>query len=58
MSVDAVKSLRKNHIETAGVKLAANREVQLDGFSGNCVELIAEIEAGNSQLIELRSCRQ
>lgn len=55
--VDAVKSLRKNHIETAGVKLTANQEVQLDGFSGNCVELIAEIEAGNSQLIELNVLR-
>ncbi len=45
-------SLRYNRQSTASVALPANTEVVLEGFSGNAVELSAEIDCAQAQMLE------
>jgi len=55
--VDAVKTLRygRKHIEN--LQLPANKEVILKQVRGNTMEIIAEIELQNTQMLELNILR-
>jgi len=51
------ESLRYDHRQTGSMILQANKEVVLDGIGGNALEIDAEIDPGNSPLIELNVLR-
>ena len=55
--VAAVESLRGTHRHVGRTVLPANREVVLDGVSGNVMELAAEIDAGSAPMVELNVLR-
>ena len=55
--VAAVESLRGAHRHVGRTVLPANRELVLDGVSGNVMELAAEIDAGSAAMVELNVLR-
>ena len=55
--VDAVKTLRYNHQHIDNLQLPANREVILKEVRGNTMEIMAEIEIQNTQMLELNVLR-
>ena len=52
-----VESLRGEHTSLGETVLPANEEVVLDGVSGNAMELILEIDAKDSPMVELNVLR-
>jgi beta-fructofuranosidase len=52
-----VESLRAGHRHVAAQALPANREVVLEGLNGAAVEIAAEIDPLNAQLVELNVLR-
>lgn len=48
-----IESLRYNQKHIDSMKLPANKEIVLNGISGNAMEIDAEIDPKNSQLVEL-----
>ncbi len=52
-----IESLRHNHRHVKARVLAANREVVLDGVRGKAVEIAAEIDPRNAQMVELNVLR-
>jgi beta-fructofuranosidase len=52
-----IASLRQAHRRIDGLALPANREVVLDGVSGNAIEFAAEIDTQGAQMIELNVLR-
>ena len=52
-----IKSLRYNQKHIDSMKLPANKEIILNGISGNAIEIDAEIDPKNSQLVELNVLR-
>jgi beta-fructofuranosidase len=52
-----IDSLRHDHQQVAAQVLPANREVVLDGVQGKAVEIAAEIDPGNAQMVELNVLR-
>jgi len=52
-----IESLRHTHRHVDGRILPANREVVLDGVGGNAVEIAAEIDPWNAQMVELNVLR-
>lgn len=54
---EAVKTLRGNHKGFQSLPLPANEMIVLDGYEGNTIEMEMEINAGNSQLLELEVLR-
>ncbi len=53
----AIESLRRSHRRIEPRELAANREVVLDGAGGTAIEISAEIDPGEAQLVELNVLR-
>ena len=52
-----LETLRQNHRRVERTALPANREIVLDGVQGNAIEILAEIETGKSQVVELNVLR-
>ena len=52
-----VASLRRDHRDVAGMTLAANQEVVLDGIRGNAMEIEAEIDPKNAPMVEMNVLR-
>jgi beta-fructofuranosidase len=52
-----IASLRGAHRHLGETSLPANREVVLDGIEGNALEIVAEIDPRQSQMIELNVLR-
>jgi len=52
-----VESLRRDHRRVEARVLPANREVVLDGVQGKAVEIAAEIDSRNAQMVELNVLR-
>ena len=50
-------SLRFNEKHTGPIKLMANKEIVLNGISGNALEISAEIDMLNSQVVEMNVLR-
>ena len=48
-----VESLRRDHRHVAAQALPANREVVLDGVRGKAIEIAAEIDPRDAQMVEL-----
>ena len=52
-----VESLRYNPKHVDAMKLPANKEIVLKGIKGNAIEIVAEIDLLNSQMVELNVLR-
>jgi len=52
-----LESLRGAHQQMGRMTLPANREIVLDGVQGNALEIVAEIEVGKAQRVELNVLR-
>ncbi|MGV3556571.1 glycoside hydrolase family 32 protein [Larkinella arboricola] len=52
-----IESLRYNAKQVGSMKLPANKEIVLKGVNGNAMEISAEIDPKNAQLIELNVLR-
>ncbi|MBD3174677.1 MAG: glycosyl hydrolase family 32 domain protein [Armatimonadia bacterium] len=52
-----IQSLRKSHTAIGETELPANQEVVLEGVEGNAMEIIAEIDVGDSPMVEMRVLR-
>lgn len=52
-----VESLRYDHQQVAAQVLPANREVVLSGIGGKAIEIAAEIDLQNAQMVELNVLR-
>ena len=52
-----IESLRYDHRHVPAQVLPANREVVLDGVGGNAIEIAAEIDPQDSQMVELNVLR-
>ena len=52
-----IESLRYNKQETGAMKLVANKETVLKNIKGNAIEIAAEINPKNAQVIELNVLR-
>jgi beta-fructofuranosidase len=52
-----LESLRCDHQRVQDLRLPANREVVLDGVQGNAMEMVAEIDQGRAQTLELNVLR-
>ncbi len=52
-----IESLRRDHQYVAAQTLPANHEVVLDGIEGNAIEIAAEIDLGQAQMVELNVLR-
>lgn len=55
--IEAVKSLRGDHVRVGQRLLPANEEVVFENVSGNCMEFIAVFEPQRGQTIELKVLR-
>ena len=55
--VGGIESLRHGHQPVAAQTLPANQELVLDGVQGNAIEIVAEIDPGNAQMVELNVLR-
>lgn len=53
----AIESLRYDHQQVAAQVLPANREVVLEGVQGKALEIAAEIDLQNAQMVELNVLR-
>ena len=52
-----IESLRFDHQNITTLKLPANKEIVLESVKGNAMEINAEIDPGNAQMIELNVLR-
>jgi len=52
-----IESLRTNHQHVDAMRLPANREILLDGIRGSSMELIAQIDPQNAQMVEMNVLR-
>ncbi len=52
-----VESLRRDHVRVGETLLPPNEELVLDGVSGNAMELVLEIDAQDSPMVELNVLR-
>ncbi len=52
-----VESLRGEHRHVERLTIPANQEIVLDGINGNTMEIVAEIDSGDSPLVELNVLR-
>ena len=52
-----IESLRYNPKHVDAMKLPANKEIVLKGINGNAIEIVAEIDLLNSQMVELNVLR-
>ncbi|MEI8224919.1 MAG: glycoside hydrolase family 32 protein [Bacteroidota bacterium] len=52
-----IESLRYNPKHVDAMKLPANKEIILKGIKGNAIEIVAEIDPLNSQMVELNVLR-
>ncbi len=52
-----IESLRYDHQKVEAMQLPANKEVVLDNIKGNAMEIMAEIDAGDAQMIEMNVLR-
>lgn len=52
-----IESLRYNAKHIGSMNLPANKELVLKGISGNAMEIVAEIDPKNSQMVELNVLR-
>lgn len=54
---ESLKKLRGEKKAIASMQLPANHEIVLDGIQGNAMEIVANIDADNSNLIEMKVLR-
>jgi len=52
-----IESLRGEHKRAERMTMPANQEIVLDGICGNAMEIVAEIDTGDSPMVELNVLR-
>ena len=52
-----IESLRLDHMSISPMTLPANKEIVMQGIEGNAMEVVAEIDPGDAQMIELKVFR-